>query len=1066
MTAILTGNVENITYLWEIIGPDGQPVTIPGLDLTGQSISFNYNDLPGDGRYVIRLTVTNEFGEQQTVEIGLTRLPPGQVQIIVNVVPIAAARTRAFPVSGLEINALVQVLNPPDNASIEYEWTYNNGEPIVFTPESISPDNTSTVARLGRNLFIPQQDVFPSLDLIPVVCRATLVQDRSITGDDTELISIVEAQLVAQINDGSEFTQLSSSTASYTLSGLNSFDPDVIPFDVANGDSPNGGLSYRWVSCEKSLSETLSNAEDCSGLLPQASPASFAVTSSDFDSEQLSDTDPTYFRFTLQVTKVGLAGSGDPRVSAPAQVVIQRLVDVTQDFSELDDIVVTTLTAPGTPLNLLAINPLEALLFTPSSSIDGTQWEFEFVLPVGLEDMTVSQIDNGAGYYDGINPSNNPMLLNPGALVNSAEFPGLTWRMQFTLEVRHFGPNTEQNTNRIVLETIAEPQVILDPLSITEGDENTIFSATAFSDFDGDQSILRYRFYWEKDGVSFCVNGCSGDFTVSFKISSAGTYSFRVELWDATGSTRFDVVNSDQTITVTLSSEDVLALANAELDSCFLLGDHACVEDVAFNLANFLSTNRKLSSGGTRRHDGGGAASDAAGALALSEGGGAPLATRQDDETTAVVKNALDKVQRSSGNSFPTTNLIDTYYEIAQGFGVLSSSVVSESDMLVNLLRILLNVRTRKESSTAVSEEAVDTLRNLFPSLPEIAAFLGQNEKARGSSRRRLLQNPNAENKNEADVYSSQADDLTFAANDNRQCGFFQQITIIPDNAGEGGVTSTPTNIFVSTRCSQAQNLADAIEAGSNSVSICEEVFASGLRKLGFHLVSSPDYPFTSGFDTSDAPADAMQLPQLFIDESVNSLPDNLPEDCFKITLDADLSSVDGSTNVVLTPFSFEPLDVVGQPVPDGGLYNRDTDGASRDGDAIVNGSTVRQVITVPGAGLYGMSISGSAVTATPTPGGGGSITPTPTPTSSGGGLSGGAIAGIVVGILVFLIIAILIAWLIATRCFVVVAPPVQEGFEYVERDIYGRGFVVEQSVFSDGSMVESAMGTSQMSPA
>jgi len=1054
-TAITTGNTQNITYQWEIIGPDGLPYTIPGLDTTAGSISFTYNDLGPEGRYIIRVTVTNAFGSTATAEIGLIKLESGLVQIIVDVIPLQGSRTRAFPNAGIEINALVQVLNGPPNAELDYEWTYGDLT-FFFTPNSTSSDNTSTVARFGRVLFIPQKDVFPSLDLITVTCTATLVSDRSISGNDTEQISVVESELVAEINDGSEFTQLSASTASFTLSGLNSYDPDILRSDIDNGASRNEGLTYNWLSCEKSLQENFIESEDCNGLLPQASTPSFALTSSDFNAEQLSTTAPTYFRFSLEVTKEGLGGN--LRRSRPAELTIQRLVDVTQDFSRLDSISVTTVNEPEREVDLLAVNPLEGLVITPTSSIPGTQWTFEFIEPLGLEEMTVTQIDNGVGYYDGINPSSNPMLLLPGALVNSEQFPGLDWRTRFVLEIRHSSPTTEENTDRIVLQTISQPQVILNPLSITSGNENTIFSATAFSDFDGDQSILRYRFYWERDGTSFCVNGCSGDFTVQFQITTSGTYNFRVELWDATGATLFDNETSAQPIQITTTNDNILELSNQELDDCFLLGDHSCVEEVAFNLATFLTSSRSL-----RKE------MESSWTLQTASG----VAIRQtDEEVTAVVANALDKVERSSGNSFPTTNLIETYYEICQKFGVLSTRVISQSEMLTNLLLILLNVRERKENGIVVSTESVNLLRNLYPALPEIAVFLGQNERSLGTSRRRLLQNPNDQNVNLANVYSSQSDDIVFAASDNEQCGFFQLISIVPNDAGNGGVPSLPTDFFISIRCSQAQNEADPIVAGSNSLSICPEVFGAGLRKLGFHLVSSPDYPYLSGFDESDTSADARQIPQLYIDQSVNELPDDLPSDCFQLTIQADLSNANGSTNVALAPFEYEPLRVVGEPIPEQGLYNRVDSGATPL-DTVVANDTVRSVIAVPGAGLYGTTISGLAVTPTPTEVGGGTPTPsgsgdlgTPTQTSSGGGISGGAIAGIVVGILVFLIIAILIAWLIATRCFVVVAPPVQEGFEYVERDIYGRGFVVEQSVFSDGSMVESQMGASQMSPA
>jgi len=606
------------------------------------------------------------------------------------------------------------------------------------------------------------------------------------------------------------------------------------------------------------------------------------------------------------------------------------------------------------------------------------------------------------------------------------------------LDITFGSPNTEQNVNRIFLLTIPQPRLITTPMSIVSGDQNTIFSASASSSFLGDFSLLGFKFYIQPlnqpDVQPYCLNGCSQDFLVNFQVGTTGTYNVTVSLVDRKGLAVFDTAVIG-TINVVFQGT-YLEQVNTDLNLCFLEGDHACVEQLSYLLAFNLATDNQVVTR-TRLVN------------VESDHGDFDQTQRQTAVTrTTVVRTALDLVQKSSRNSFPTADLLQNYLEMNQYFSTLGFDVISESLMLTDLLLIFQNGLSRKPTRVGITDFAKEQLVETYTNLPAIAKSIGQAEN--GSARRRLLQNTNTVNKNFANVYSSQSTDVTFAYADNQACGYFQKLTITAP-----GFTPI-SSVVVSIRCNKPQNQAaeDIVLAGSNTLSICDQVWDSGLRQIGFYLVSTLDYTYESGYQNSTTPSLTLNLPQVFVDETYSALPTNLPSDCF--TLKSQLNT--STTSLEVTTFRLSPLNNVAEPTPDAAPYQRVAFGQTTGGLSEVDGNIVQEIIlsTSTPSGVFGASFA-VLPTATPTPVIG---TATPTPTQApGGGLSAGAIAGIVIGILLFIIIAIIVAWLIATRCFVVAAPPpVAEGFDYVERDIYGRGFVVEQSVFSEGSVTESAL--------
>jgi len=1017
--AIVTQQNRNVTYVWSVQDLQGNPIPVSG-SLTDQSFFLQYDELPTiNAEYVVSVTVTNAFGQTATDSVTVIKSPPGVPRIIVSLLPVDD-RTPSFPDVPMSVTAEVDVLNSPPNISITYIWTFN-GEQYEFTSSSTVAENGTTPSRYGRVFTVPQEDLVVMSEPQEVSLRAFVTNDPGISTTVSTRVLIYNLPLVAFIRDGSLTAQLSSGS-DLVMYATNSYDPDVL-----SGDQ-TAGLTYNWLDCIKSTQENFFDAQPCSELVGEG--ASYTITAAEWEAAAIDGAEVTYFRFNMTVSK-------GERTSPVAILDVEYIPSVVQPFAQLEDVVITY--ADGSALDRTRVNPLQGIVVRPTTPDQTVTWTFSIRTLSGPTDLAETQSVASPGYWVFGEASSLPLYLAPGAFVSS----GFEWLTTFVIEVTFAGADTQESRFATELQTISEPQIVIGEPSITTGDETTVFRVTAFVDFPDPQYFANFLYFFritnQDDSTDvYCVDGCSGKSRVQFSVPASGTYQISVELRDATGVNVFGNATSDTTITVTATS-NIEETATTTIDDCFAEGDHACVEITAYQLALSLA-------GGTRRRN-----------LDIAS------TVRQSEETIATVANALDKLRRSASNSFPNTDLIENYVVTCQLFSRQGFEVFQTSDMLTDLLVIMESAVDRKPDSVLIGDRAKENIVATYVNLPEIARQLGLN--TRSTARRRLLQNENPDNKDLLNVYSLQGTQVPKVFQSNEQCGYENTQTITP--RGEAGELFGTTTVQTTIRCNPAQNT-EPITAATNALSVCDEVFNNQFIKYGFSLVSSFDYPWEGGAEDSDLPASNVRIPQVILRTYGVDFPESIPATCFQLdsVLNTSLfpDSELGSLNV--SNYQLVPLNEIGATGP---FYQRTRTGFLP-GEERIEGGTLTQPLFISRSGVFVSDIVDRLLITTPTPAvtvpptqlpTSGPTTPTPTPTSSSGGsLTGGAIAGIVIGILLFIILAILVAWLIATYCFVgAAAAPADDAFEYVERDIYGRGFVVEEALYADEDMEEGEYG-------
>ncbi|KAA8498667.1 hypothetical protein FVE85_6252 [Porphyridium purpureum] len=1078
LQAIVTGNVDGLTYQWTFNAdtPNGPAVSfVPALSSTTvQTIEFTYEQIDPDGpvprTFFATVDVMNALGATADDTVELLKLDPDETQIVVNIIDNAqSGRSRAFPVAPLEFVSEVEVLNPPTTAfTLTYEWTYISGPPFIFTVDTQAPDDATTASRLGRVFTVPQPDIMAIEGGInPISLRVFITEQPDVVATASSNVVITEARLVAVIRDGSQETSLGG-TSDFVMTAENSYDPDILAVD---GIPQNTGLIYDWVNVTKADNPSFTGAQVATTLFPSdEGDESYTISAATFDGEQIAAT--TYYRFSLRVLKPSIVSPGTNRRSNVVTLTVIRDADVQQEFVQLED--VSYLYLDGAAVNLAAVNPLESLVITPITDDPETTYEYVFIGPPAAAEITENFIFTGTGFYNPLNGASNlPLRIAAGGL-GLGDFQEIGFTTTYTLEITVFNPNLETNVVVVSFSTIPQPSILNLQCNRYEATQDQQLRCSSELSFFGDRGTLAYQYTYteivggDATGAPYCAGGCSNDYFVIFQISRAGTYRLRVAVIDPKSGIQFVASDFPEDIVITPTYDSILTYSNTQLNLCADAGDHECVEQISYNLAKELTGGRRR----RRRSLMLGGIDEATADRQVDAREDVSLTELVQHQTQSeVVANALARVRRSSGNSFPTTELLNNYLETIQLFSELEDDIVI-STMLSDMLLISRTALSRKPDFTTISDFAIQRLQVMYGNLPPIAQNIGEIEGPTerlqgGSTRRRLLQetgdNPNDRNINLANVYASQGIDLTFASADNSACGFFREVDVTVT-----GGSFDDSIVFVSTRCSVDQNTVDGpVVAGTNTLTICNEVFQSGLRTLSFYLVSTPEFAWLSGYENSVIPSSNLQLPQVYIDTSRGELPAGLPEDCFTLTTQLNMSGA--PTDLMVDTFQLTPQTLVTTTDVPSELYLRSDTGQTA-GELIEDGDNVfQEIFIIPssaqgdqgillGAAIRGIITEGPITTlpSEPPTSTVPSSTTTESPPGPPGGLSGGAIAGIVVGILLFIIIAVIIAWLIATRCFIVAAPPPEEPFDYVERDIYGRGFVVEQSVFSEGSVAES----------
>ncbi|KAA8499691.1 hypothetical protein FVE85_7276 [Porphyridium purpureum] len=993
------------TYRWTIFDvTDG--VQVPIDNPTDPVLNFDGFFFTADHTYTFNLTATyvakdadgNDVfivgSDQVTVfksplpNIGVNILPPLERGVTDPNVPLRVQVLITIPdfEGCLEIN----------DFSITYVWTYGNSPSQTFSANSqnIFPGG-ATPTKFGREYTIETSRLI--VGDTEISCVATLDENPSITGMDTESITVRELPLRALVNGGVARIDGHSTDANLFLTGALSYDPNVADFNDATA-----GLTYRW-TC--SSGPDLGSLElGCgSAAVPTSTARENSVSAASLASA-LGGADELFIVYTLTVSKnarpsgsfstaVQVVSSGGSQSGSPAVQVsnsLNQLVDLSK-VGFYEDIQITPLLLD------------EDAAFTVSYEIlapvedAGRIADFAAVLP---------------GYWDPNNPDTfAPLLIRAGSMVY-----GTTYVFEVTFTV----PGRDLPTVfRVQFNTIGRPSFEV----LKSADEGTTFTdltmrAIASADYGADYI---YSFFIEQDGQATCVSGCVGYPLSYFRIQFTGTYTLIVQMMDARG-IAVVLERNVGTLVISESPNGGAPLGSAEFNKLFVSG-----------AANQYSTNTYLLTTFQLQQQ-----STVTSRMSLPD---TAQMQRQSAELADVVAGLRSIVAKTVPGPEEGSNFVTTFANTMRLAPVFLPDLSTVYDLWFSTRLVVQNTA---ENEVLRILDPAERLMNYSRKHVFTATTTSTSSDA-SSSRTRLVERQETPSLNGAVLDWAELTQYLFVAQGGRSsaCGSESFFT----TAVEDGDPAQPSDLgygdFLTVRTAVSCN-AGQISSIVASQSLfewdeCSAIYSAEdpeSRRI-FALSEGSDWIYASGVQGGN-----LTYGSVLVNTGVASRGPNgglLPlgetnlEDCtyvVRINKGVVPDNVDAVAGALLRP----PKPLQQDTITEFQYYNQVDDATST---LLENDDLVR--FSSRNVGAFQLRAADVIITSTPSP-----VTSGPVTTSPGGagGLSGGAIAGIVVGILIFIIIAVVVVWLITTRCLLVTAtpPPALEPDEtFVERDVYGR---------------------------
>jgi len=642
-------------------------------------------------------------------------------------------------------------------------------------------------------------------------------------------------------------------------------------------------------------------------------------------------------------------------------------------------------------------------------SAAGSTWTYEVDAPFSERNLIDEGFQSGAGNY---NPNAGPNQNSPLVLRSGQLLPSTTYRIR----VLGVGPPDDASVvpSETVVEfrTIAQVQFVFGPVRTTGTTGQTVFS-TAGSQTNANPSTTKfyYKIYDVTNPTSvFCVGACTGDLISTFTIFASGTYRLKVVIRDSLGISTLLDVEYGSDIVVSESTARRAALAALPAADSRQLPD----ELTTTMIRCFLAGDDKC------------VTSVIFSATANFEQGTPSQDERRFVQTAAVYLEAL------SQNDIPNSDAGDTLMLTAAELACTGPLYIDDLATVQQLLSVSNAISTRTPIQFQV--DTFDQLIPFFNCTPTVANSLSSG----GSSRRRLLQDATVNNAL-LDVYELQSVQIPVAAVSGTACGFEGSFSTANTALSLPSGDLAPSVVVVSTQCNTAQ--VAPLTGGFSTFEVCEGIFDNSQKRFSLFNVETPDYVFLAGARPQVGSVGLSNIGALS--------PNTLRTEAGCYTVSTDLRADDQQSR----GFIYTNVKEVG------------VDFTSTNFEPSYSGitSTVSNSVlssTLDDAGLFGGEFQGLF---------------TPAPTDSQGdrdsGLSAGAIAGIVIGALVGILLLLLLLFLLITRCCVAAEPlPIPAGFDYVERDIYGRGFVVgdgddeeddDDEYYEDGDDVEKGSGES-----
>lgn len=1029
------------SYQWRLLDPNGVDVLTARPDIlsTSETILLPYDVFPSRNVvYVLSVQIVTKY---ETLEksynliqldaqrIGVRIYDPRERSVAIPDTPLTIPSDIGIP-GCLNTEAIV------NSTAITYQWEFRSETYLFSYLNDTAPRDVISPTLLGREINIPQ--AFLEYGRFPLRLTAFFTERPEVRGSDTSVVIIRPASLIAQINNG-ESEHFVAASSPFQLTGTKSRDPDVLEED------PNKDLEYIW-TCRYGNDTYLKYALPCpegdQELLPSGTDNGFEISPSAF--EKVRESTKVFIQYKLKVSKTSKNATGDDIVreskNATAILILSELPEVR--YETLTGINVTN--SQSKRLDLSNVKYFEDVTITPLSSTEETKWKFELLEPVTEARTLLSNSKNlftAAGFYSEQNePARDSLGIRGGVLKPSTSY---------LFSIEFFRPGYEDNAIVLELRTVEEPSVLLSDLPRLIGDTNTTFAASAGTSYSGD-----FKFYFimiDAAKTEYCLDGCQGVSSVSFRVGTPGTYSIRCDLYDSLGFQLLANNTFEQQITVSsaFGEDSSLEVFEGGLDTAYKAGDHADFQQLGEDMVKYV----------------------------LSNGG-----SNDNEVDSEILKNFTSVLNQVSANAVPNSIQSTNYIRTAAALAQLTPDKNITYD--VETLYLLVNI-TRNSVSRTPDTAALRQIQDLLDFYNEIPA-LGLALYVEGTTRRRLLQDTQdreiAIRSIWLDVYETMKEQVVVTAQKTTACGALDEyVTGVPkrkrkaflerqlstnndtqvdqtessqnqtaqNGSNQNETSSEETNLDdigpvafgLGHICNPEQGLSLDLSNGEETSKFewCKEIFGGEIRELYFTLVTTPDYVYLSrvqeGRKVLTPGLTSVLISTIRENNTLVDATEKL-ENCYKIlttipkealeTSKAEDEDKDRTPRGMLfrSPKPFDDQNVIL-----GEYYTPDFDAvSSTKAVALENSSRAVVTLTTDSTGIVAVGTrfdwAGAFLSIE--------------------GIQIGAllILGVLLLISILIIAATMTSWLVTTRCVQTgfVSPAEEEDERiFVERDIYGR---------------------------
>lgn len=1034
---------QNPTFQWALVDTDSGTDVLPieGITSTAEVIYIPYETYKKQNvEFLLSVTVTTDYTTYTATETIIQR----EIQTIGIRIIDPDERSIASPNVTLTIPSEIGLpgcLNTElilNSTAISYVWVFRGTEYKFSYLNESTPEDEISPTLLGREFHIPQSLLeYGSFSLN---LTAYFTEDPAILGSDSTTLVISPSPLVAQINNG-ESDQLVGESQDFSLSGLQSRDPDLLLGDQSEG------LSYIW-GCRHSWDQTFVEGDtDCAtDLLQSPTDASFIVTASAIKNIQ-NATGTTYLQYSLKVSKTS-TDAFDQAISRVSETVSSTLIltkEPTVVYEALSDIAITD--NQTSLLDRSAIKYYQEVIIAPVSENANTTWSYRLVKPLSETRLLLANPDNllpFAGYFA---PGSEPAQDALGIIANV-----LTPNTEYRFLITSSSPGFAGNEQFLTLTTVERPIVTIGALPILSGDTNDTYVASAATSYAGD-----FKFYFivtDQFGFESCVDGCQGLRIVRFRLGSPGIYSIRCDVYDSLG---FTLLGSDEgrnniTVTSLTPTDSPLSVFTTEVNTALLAGDHASYQQLGTDMVKYV-----LSNNGSSDVDG-------------------------DSDIFAAFAAGLNQISANAvPNAIQSANYVRTAAALVQLTPELG--ITYDTQTLYNLVNITVNAVLRTPNTAALQQ--LDDLLDFYDLTPELVLAV----QSGGTTRRRLLQD--SQDTEDVigtiwlDLFEVMKEQISITVLKSCSCGCVAEVST---------GTSSKARTSLNTRLSKVRQDSNETEAlteaagyrnptqgqlslvqfkmghicnseqgkglllnegafGETRFSWCDAVFENTIKKLFFVLVRTPDYIWLSSLRQNTTLIDGLVSTMIGVVYGNNTIEDVTPEidQCYSLsvpilrtltTLPDDATDVTDHVPKGLRLAPQKAWGINNNKTKE--LYSPDFTGIDTTiGDASETEATNYTMVTLT------MSRTGVLSVATRIAWG------AAFQSLEGIFLSTAEIAGVTATVVLLVLMAAAGSWMIATRLLAPsgAALPVEPDFTYVERDVYGRGTALLMLDEQDGTM-------------